>query len=173
MNNTTLSPRSLVIAAAAFLGSHLRERLQADGYDVICLDNSFTGTKDKTLYLLDDPHSELMRHDGTESRSFCYVEDLIEWFVRLMNKPANFTGPVNMGNPGEFIMIDLAEKTRDLTGPRSEFVHKPLPADDPKRRWPDIEFARYELGWSPWVTLEEGLKRTMAYFDAFIQSQAT
>lgn len=173
MNYYTLLPRTLVTGGAGFLGVHLCERLLADGHDMICLDNFFTGTKDNILHLLDDPHFELIRHDGTQSRSFCYVDDLIEGFVRLMNKPADFTGPVNLGNPGEFTMIDLAEKIHDLTGSRSEFVHKPLPADDPKRRRPDIELARRKLGWPPRVTLQEGLKTTIAYFDAFIQSQAT
>lgn len=321
MNRYTLRPRTLVTGGAGFLGSHLCERLLAEGHDVICLDNFFTGTKDNILHLLTNPHFELMRYDvtfplyvevdeiynlacpaspihyqhdpvqttktsvhgainmlglakrtkarifqastsevygdpqihpqpesyvghvnpigprscydegkrcaetlffdyrrqhkvdvkvarifntygprmhpndgrvvsnfivqglrnepitlygeGTQSRSFCYVDDMIEGFVRLMNQPADFSGPANLGNPEEFTMIDLAEKIRDLTGSSSKFIFKPLPVDDPKRRRPDIELARHELGWSPRVSLEEGLKPTIAYFDAFIRSQTT
>lgn len=106
--------------------------------------------------------------DGTQTRSFCYVDDLIEGFVRLMNMPESFAGPVNLGNPGEFSMIELAEKVKALTGSRSELIHKPLPTDDPKKRRPDIALARDQLGWEPTVKLEEGLKRTIAYFDAVL-----
>lgn len=320
MNQYNLRTRTLVTGGAGFLGSHLCERLLADGHDVICLDNFFTGAKDNILHLLDNPHFELLRHDvtfplyvevdeiynlacpaspihyqrdpvqttktsvhgainmlglakrtkarifqastsevygdpevhpqpenywgkvnpigprscydegkrcaetlffdyrrqhkldikvarifntygprmhpndgrvvsnfivqalcnkpitiygdGLQSRSFCYVDDLIEGFVGLMNKPTGFTGPVNLGNPVEFTMIDLAEKIRDFIGSRSEVVYKPLPADDPKQRQPDIEFARRELGWSPRVPLEEGLKPTIAYFETLIRKQS-
>lgn len=320
MNSYTLRPRTLVTGGAGFLGSHLCERLLADGHDVICLDNFFTGTKDNILHLLENPHFELLRHDvtfplyvevdeiynlacpaspihyqrdpvqttktsvhgainmlglakrtkarifqastsevygdpevhpqpeyywgkvnpigprscydegkrcaetlffdyrrqhkmdikvarifntygprmhpndgrvvsnfivqslrnepitiygdGFQSRSFCYVDDLIEGIVRLMNKPEGFTGPVNLGNPVEFNMIELAEKIRDLVGSRSEVVYKTLPDDDPKQRQPDIELALRELGWSPQVPLEEGLKPTIAYFDTLIRRQS-
>jgi UDP-glucuronate decarboxylase len=319
MNKYTLRPRTLVTGGAGFLGSHLCEQLLADGHDVICLDNFFTGAKDNILHLHDNPHFELLRHDvtfplyvevdeiynlacpaspihyqrdpvqttktsvhgainmlglskrtkarilqastsevygdpeihpqpesywgkvnpigprscydegkrcaetlffdyqrqhkmdikvarifntygprmhpndgrvvsnfivqalrnkpitiygdGFQSRSFCYVDDLIKGIVLLMNKEG-FTGPVNLGNPVEFTMIELAEKIRHLIGSRSKLVYKPLPADDPKQRQPDIEIARRELGWSPQVPLEEGLKTTIAYFDTLIRRQS-
>jgi UDP-glucuronate decarboxylase len=102
--------------------------------------------------------------DGLQTRSFCYVDDLIEGFVRLMNQNA-VTGPINIGNPGEFTMLQLAELTLKLTGSKSKIVHRPLPGDDPKQRRPDITLAQKHLGgWTPAVPLEEGLKRTIAYF---------
>ncbi|MBX3749757.1 MAG: SDR family oxidoreductase [Opitutaceae bacterium] len=101
--------------------------------------------------------------DGTQTRSFCYVDDLIEGFIRLMNQTET-VGPVNLGNPGEFTMLQLAELTLKLVGGKSKIVHKPLPADDPKQRRPDITLARKHLKWEPTVPLEEGLKRTIAYF---------
>ncbi|MFO7641725.1 MAG: UDP-glucuronic acid decarboxylase family protein [Candidatus Competibacteraceae bacterium] len=107
--------------------------------------------------------------DGRQTRSFCYVDDLIEGFIRLMDSPDEFTGPVNLGNPGEFTMIELAEKIRDLTGSRSELIHQPLPADDPKQRQPDIRLAREQLGWEPTVPLEQGLKPTVAYFESLLR----
>jgi len=106
--------------------------------------------------------------DGTQTRSFCYVDDLIEGFVRLMNSDDGFTGPVNLGNPGEFTMIELAEKVKALTGSRSEVIHKPLPTDDPKQRQPDITLAHERLGWVPTVKLDVGLKSTIAYFDSLL-----
>ena len=113
---------------------------------------------------------QAMRRD-TQTRSFCYVDDLIEGFVRLMNTDDGFTGPVNLGNPGEFSMIELAEKVKALTGSRSELVHKTLPTDDPKQRQPDITLAREQLGWVPTVKLEEGLKPTIAYFDGLLKAR--
>ena len=101
--------------------------------------------------------------DGTQTRSFCYVDDLIEGFVRLMNQTKT-VGPVNIGNPGEFTMLQLAELTLKLVGGKSKIVHQPLPADDPKQRRPDITLAQTMLGWEPTVALEEGLKRTIDYF---------
>jgi UDP-glucuronate decarboxylase len=101
--------------------------------------------------------------DGTQTRSFCYVDDLIEGFVRLMNTEG-ITGPVNIGNPGEFTMLELAEKVLDLVGGKSKIVHRPLPQDDPLQRQPDISLAREKLGWEPTIPLEEGLRRTIAYF---------
>jgi UDP-glucuronate decarboxylase len=102
--------------------------------------------------------------DGSQTRSFCYVDDLIEGFVRFMNQTA-IIGPMNCGNPGEFTMLQLAELTLKLVGGKSKIVHKPLPADDPKQRRPDITLAQKHLtGWAPQVPLEEGLKRTIAYF---------
>jgi len=314
--NYALRKRILVTGGAGFLGSHLCERLLADGHDVICVDNFFTGTKDNIAHLLDNPYFELLRHDvtfplyvevdeihnlacpaspihyqhdpvqttktsvhgainmlglakrvrakilqastsevygdpeihpqpegywghvnpigprscydegkrcaetlffdyrrqhhlgikvarifntygprmhpndgrvvsnfivqalrnqpitlygdGTQTRSFCYVDDLIEGFVRLMDSPDDFTGPLNLGNPGEFTMIELAEAIRDLTGSSSPLVHQPLPQDDPRQRQPDISLAKSVLGWEPKVPLRDGLKPTIAYFDAFL-----
>ncbi|MDF1859526.1 MAG: SDR family oxidoreductase [Verrucomicrobiales bacterium] len=102
--------------------------------------------------------------DGSQTRSFCYVSDLIRGFELLMNKE-NFTGPVNVGNPGEFTMIELAENILKITGSKSEIVHHPLPGDDPKQRRPDISLAKAELNWEPEVSLEEGLKITIPYFE--------
>jgi UDP-glucuronate decarboxylase len=109
--------------------------------------------------------------DGNQTRSFCYVDDLIEGFVRLMQSPAGFTGPVNLGNPGTFTMIQLAETIRELTGSQSKLIHKPLPIDDPRQRQPDIELAKTVLGWEPEVSLAQGLKPTIAYFDQLLKSQ--
>ncbi len=311
-----LRKRVLVTGGAGFLGSHLCKRLLDEGYDVLCLDNFFTGTKDNVLELLDNPHFELMRHDvtfplyvevdeiynlacpaspihyqhdpvqttktsvhgainmlglakrtgakifqastsevygdpevhpqtedywghvnpngirscydegkrcaetlffdyhrqhklrikvarifntygpnmhpndgrvvsnfimqalqnqpitiygdGSQSRSFCYVDDLIEAFVRLMNSPDDFTGPVNTGNPNEFTIKELAEKVIELTGSKSELIYEPLPSDDPTQRQPDITLAREKLGWEPKVQLEEGLKKTIPYFASLL-----
>jgi len=312
MKKYSIRLRSLVTGGAGFLGSHLCERLLAEGHDVICLDNFFTGSKDNVAHLLGDPHFELMRHDvtfplyvevdqiynlacpaspvhyqhdpvqttktsvhgainmlglakrtkarifqastsevygdpevhpqpesywgkvnpigirscydegkrcaetlffdyhrqhnldikvarifntygprmhpndgrvvsnfivqalkgenitiygdGQQTRSFCYVDDLIDGFVRLMNTAPGFTGPVNLGNPGEFTMLELAEKVLQIVGGHSKLVFQPLPADDPKQRKPDIGLARGQLGWEPRVQLDDGLKKTAAYF---------
>lgn len=102
--------------------------------------------------------------DGSQTRSFCYVDDLIEGFVRLMNTEPGFTGPVNLGNPGEFTMLELAEKVIELTGSKSKLTFMPLPQDDPKQRQPNIEMAKAKLGWEPTVKLEEGLRKTIDYF---------
>ncbi|MDT7934752.1 MAG: UDP-glucuronic acid decarboxylase family protein [Sphingomonadaceae bacterium] len=107
--------------------------------------------------------------DGSQTRSFCYVDDLIEGFIRLMNSPAEVTGPINLGNPGEFTMIELAEKVLDITGSRSTLKREPLPQDDPKQRRPDISRARDTLGWEPKVALDEGLTRTIAYFETLLR----
>jgi UDP-glucuronate decarboxylase len=104
--------------------------------------------------------------DGSQTRSFCYVDDLIEGIARLMQTEAEFIGPVNLGNPGEFTILELAEKVIALTGSKSRIVRKPLPSDDPRQRCPDITLARTSLGWEPKVALEEGLRRTIEYFDA-------
>ena len=311
--------RVLVTGGAGFLGSHLCERLLAEGCDVICLDNFFTGTRDNVIHLMDDHHFELLRHDvvlplfievdeiynlacpaspihyqynpikttktsvmgainmlglakrtrarilqastsevygdpavhpqpesywgnvnpigpracydegkrcaetlcfdyhrehglpvkvvrifntygprmhpndgrvvsnfivqalkgeditlygdGSQTRSFCYVDEMVDGFMRMMASPADFTGPVNLGNPAEFTIRELAEKVLELTGSRSRLVTKPLPADDPKQRQPDITLARDKLGWEPKVTLEEGLKKTIEYFDALLSGR--
>jgi UDP-glucuronate decarboxylase len=110
--------------------------------------------------------------DGLQTRSFCYVDDLIDGFVRLMNSPDDLTGPVNLGNPGEFTMVELAEAVRELTGSSSELVHEPLPLDDPRQRQPDIALARERLEWEPKVPLREGLAPTIAYFDALLSASA-
>ena len=104
--------------------------------------------------------------DGSQTRSFCYVSDLIDGLVRLMDSPDDFTGPVNLGNPVEFSIRELAEKVVALTGSRSKLVYRPLPEDDPKQRQPDITLAGERLGWAPTVRLEEGLRRTIEYFRA-------
>ncbi len=106
--------------------------------------------------------------DGTQTRSFCYVDDLIEGLVRLMNTNDDVTGPINLGKPGEFTILELAEKVIELSNSKSEIIFKKLPADDPKQRRPDISKARRILGWEPEVELEEGLKRTIAYFDEIL-----
>ena len=102
--------------------------------------------------------------DGKQTRSFCYVDDLIDGMIKLMNSPKEFTGPVNMGNPGEFTMLELARKVIALTGSHSEIVYEPLHSDDPMQRKPVIDLAKERLGWEPEIALEEGLKRTIAYF---------
>lgn len=101
---------------------------------------------------------------GEQTRSFCYVDDLIEALLRMMATPAEFTGPVNVGNPAECTILELAEKVLHLVGGRSKLVFKPLPQDDPKQRQPDITLAKQMLGWQPTVALEDGLKETIAYF---------
>ncbi len=102
--------------------------------------------------------------DGSQTRSFCYVDDLIEGLVRMMNTEAGFNGPVNMGNPNEFSMLELAEKVLHLVGGKSKLAYHPLPTDDPKQRQPDIALAKEKLGWTPTVQLEDGLIETVAYF---------
>jgi UDP-glucuronate decarboxylase len=304
--------RVLVTGGAGFLGSHLCDRLVADGHDVLCADNFFTGTKDNIAHLISNPYFELIRHDvtfplyvevdeiynlacpaspihyqfdpvqttktsvhgainmlglarrlkarilqastsevygdpevhpqpeeywgrvnpvgvrscydegkrcaetlffdywrqhnleikvvrifntygprmhpndgrvvsnfivqalkseditiygdGLQTRSFCYVDDLIEAMIRMMASPQDFTGPVNIGNPGEFTMLELAEKIIMLTKSKSQLIFKPLPSDDPKQRQPNISLARSNLGWEPKIVLEDGLKETISYF---------
>lgn len=306
-----MGKRVLVTGGAGFLGSHLCDRLIADGHEVICLDNFFTGKKRNIAHLLSNPNFEIMRHDviqpiyaevdwifnfacpaspvhyqrdpvrtiktnvmgalnslgcakqnqarvlqastsevygdpkvhpqpetyrgavnpigiracydegkrtaetlffdyhrqhgldirvvrifntygprmtandgrvvsnfivqalsgdditvygdGSQTRSFCYVDDLIDGIVRMMNTE-NFTGPVNLGNPGEFTMLELAELVLKLTGSKSKIIHQPLPQDDPTQRCPVIDLAREKLGWQPTVKLEDGLKFTIDYF---------
>lgn len=106
--------------------------------------------------------------EGQQTRSFCYVDDLIEGFLKLMNTEAGFTGPVNLGNPGEFTIRQLAEKVIELTGSKSKVEFKPLPSDDPLQRQPDISLAQSELNWTPEVQLEAGLIKTIAYFDELL-----
>lgn len=313
--------RILVTGGAGFLGSHLCERLLADGHEVVCLDNYFTGTKQNIVHLMANPYFEVIRHDvtfplyievdeiynlacpaspihyqfdpvqttktsvhgainmlglakrvkakifqastsevygdpkihpqpetywghvnpngvrscydegkrcaetlffdyrrqhnlrikvarifntygprmhpndgrvvsnfivqalqgqpitiygdGSQTRSFCYVDDLIEAFIRLMGTEDSFTGPVNTGNPGEFTILQLAENVIELTGSKSEIIFEPLPEDDPQQRQPDITLAREKLGWEPEVSLREGLVPTIAYFDNFLRETNT
>jgi UDP-glucuronate decarboxylase len=108
--------------------------------------------------------------DGSQTRSFCYVDELIDGFVRLMASPDKFTGPVNLGNPVEFTIKELAEKVIAMTGSKSKIGYKPLPDDDPKQRQPDISLAKRELNWEPTIKLEDGLRKTIEYFDGLIHS---
>lgn len=108
--------------------------------------------------------------DGSQTRSFQYVDDLIEGFVRLMATEDEFIGPVNIGNPGEFTILQLAEKVIELTASRSKIVYVPLPSDDPMQRKPDISLAKEKLNWQPTICLEEGLRKTIAYFDALLSN---
>lgn len=312
----SMRKRVLVTGGAGFLGSHLCERLVADGHDVLCVDNFFTGSKDNIAHLLTDPHFELMRHDvtfplyvevdeiynlacpaspihyqfdpvqttktsvhgainmlglakrtrskifqastsevygdptvhpqredywghvnpiglracydegkrcaetlffdyyrqhrlrikvarifntygprmhpndgrvvsnfivqalqnqpitvfgeGKQTRAFCYVDDMIDGFVRLMSSPDDFTGPVNLGNPVAFTIRELAEKIIRMTGSASKIVNKPLPNDDPQQRQPDITLAKQQLGWAPTVNVDGGLKKTIEYFERLL-----
>jgi UDP-glucuronate decarboxylase len=106
--------------------------------------------------------------EGLQTRSFCYVDDLIDGLVRLMVTPPDITGPVNIGNPGEFTIIELAQIVVDLVGSRSKIVHRPLPENDPKQRQPDISLAQELLGWKPRIALKEGLTSTVAYFERLL-----
>ena len=243
--------RVLVTGGAGFIGSHLCERLLAEGCDVLCVDNFFTGTKDNIAHLIGMPYFEVMRHDvtfplyvevdeiynlacpaapihyqfdpvqttktsvhgainmlglakrqhslrikvarifhtygprmhpndgrvvsnfivqalkgepvtiygdGSQTRSFCYVDDLVEALIRLMATDDTFTGPVNLGNPREFTILQLAEQVLGQTGSKSRIVRKKLPSDDPKQRRPDITMARKHLRWTPTTSLEAGLQ---------------
>ncbi len=313
MHTYNENKRVLVTGGAGFLGSHLCERLIAQGCDVLCVDNFYTGNKDNVAHLLGHPKFELMRHDvtfplyvevdeiynlacpaspvhyqydpvqttktsvhgainmlglakrvkakilqastsevygdpqihpqtedywghvnpigirscydegkrcaetlffdyhrqhklrikvarifntygprmhpndgrvvsnfivqalqgqditvygeGAQTRSFCYVDDLVEALIRLMGTRDDFTGPVNLGNPGEFTILQLAQKVIEIIGSRSKIVFRPLPGDDPLQRQPNLTLARRELGWEPTTELEKGLKLTIAYFD--------
>ena len=106
--------------------------------------------------------------DGQQTRSFCYVDDLIDAMIKMMNSEKGFTGPVNIGNPGEFTMLQLAEMVLKLSNSKSKIIYQPLPSDDPKQRQPNIDLAKTKLGWQPKVNLEDGLKETIAYFKRMI-----
>ena len=110
--------------------------------------------------------------DGSQTRSFCYVDDLIEAMVRMMDSEKGFTGPINTGNPVEFTMLQLAELVLKLVGGKSKLVFRPLPSDDPRQRQPDISLAKDKLGWEPKVALEDGLKETIAYFRKLLNEGA-
>jgi UDP-glucuronate decarboxylase len=109
--------------------------------------------------------------DGSQTRSFCYVDDMIDAFMKLMASGDDVTGPINVGNPGEFTMLELAQNVIDITGSKSKIERRPLPQDDPKQRRPNIEKAQQLLGWSPKVQLKEGLTRTIEYFDKLIAAK--
>ncbi|HFE64953.1 MAG TPA: SDR family oxidoreductase [Caldithrix sp.] len=110
--------------------------------------------------------------DGKQSRAFCYVDDLVEGMIRMMNTE-NFTGPVNLGNPYEFTILDLAQKLIRLTGSQSKIIFEPLPPDDPRQRQPNISLAKEKLGWEPRVPLEEGLRKTVDYFKQLLNSEVS
>ena len=109
--------------------------------------------------------------DGSQTRAFCYVDDLIEGLIRMMNGPDDFVGPVNLGNPAEFTILDLAEKTIRLTGSKSNIIFKPLPQDDPLQRRPDISLAKERLQWEPVIDVEKGLKKTIEYFRSILEKK--
>jgi len=109
--------------------------------------------------------------NGEQTRSFCYVDDLVEAFLRIMDTEDDFTGPVNIGNPNEFTIRELADAVIELTGSKSEIISRPLPADDPVQRQPDISIAREKLDWEPTIQLEEGLQKTIAYFDTRLSAE--
>ena len=111
--------------------------------------------------------------DGSQTRSFCYVDDLVDGLVRLMKSPDEVVGPINIGNPVEFSMLQLAKEVLDLTGSKSRIAHRPLPQDDPKQRQPDISKAQKLLGWKPATPLTEGLKKTITYFEALLREPGT
>ena len=106
--------------------------------------------------------------DGSQTRSFCYIDDMVDGIIKMMNSPKGFTGPVNLGNPGEFSILELAQMILKLTKSKSKIVFKPLPQDDPKQRQPDITLAKSRLNWEPKVPLQEGLIKTIEYFKAFL-----
>ncbi len=108
--------------------------------------------------------------NGAQTRSFCYVDDMVDGLIKLMNSPEDVTGPVNLGNPEEITILELASKIIHLTNSRSEIIFEPLPTDDPKQRKPDITLAKEKLGWSPFVPLEEGLEKTIHYFDGLLRN---
>ena len=118
--------------------------------------------------LLNDPIT--IYGDGSQTRSFCYVEDLIEGFIRLMESPDELVGPLNLGNPSEFSILEIAERIKTLTGSTSEIIFKDIPVDDPKQRRPDISLARETLGWEPVIDLENGLKKTIVHFEKLLKT---
>jgi UDP-glucuronate decarboxylase len=107
--------------------------------------------------------------DGSQTRSFCYVSDLVECMLRFMDSPEDFIGPLNMGNPADFTIRELAELVLDLTGSKSRIILQKLPSDDPKQRRPDISLAREKLDWEPGVSLGEGLRETISFFEGMLR----
>ncbi len=118
-------------------------------------------------------HDITLFGEGTQTRAFCYVDDLIDGFVRMMGSPDDETGPINLGNPHEIPVRELAERVIALTGSRSRIVHRPLPEDDPLQRCPDISKARGKLGWQPTVALDDGLRKTIGYFETLLTERGT
>ncbi len=114
-------------------------------------------------------HDITVYGEGNQTRSFCYVDDLVNGFVKMMGPPDDFIGPVNLGNPGEFTILELAEKVLKLTGSKSKIIKKPLPSDDPMQRRPDISIAKEKLKWEPTIQLDEGLQKTIKYFDEYLK----
>ena len=110
-------------------------------------------------------HDITIYGDGSQTRSFCYISDLADGIVKMMNNPQKFTGPVNLGNPSERTILEFAKLIIDMTGSKSKIVYKPLPGDDPTQRKPDISLAKKELGWEPKVDIREGIEKTIEYFD--------
>jgi len=109
--------------------------------------------------------------DGNQTRSFCYVDDLVDGIIKMMNSREDFVGPVNLGNPTEFTILELAKKIIKLTNSKSKIIYKPLPEDDPRRRKPNIELAKKELKWKPQIQLDEGLKKTINYFERLLSNE--
>lgn len=107
--------------------------------------------------------------DGTQTRSFCYIDDMVDGFLKMMESPTEITGPINMGNPTEFTMLELAEQILIQTKSNSKIIFKPLPSDDPKQRQPDITLAKSDLGWEPTINLEDGLTKTIEYFNGILE----
>jgi UDP-glucuronate decarboxylase len=116
-------------------------------------------------------HDITIYGDGSQTRAFCYVDDLVDGLVRLMGTPETITGPINLGNPGEFSIRELAEQVIELIGSSSRIVHMPLPADDPRQRRPDISMANELLGWRPTVPLRDGLRKTVDYFERLLRGK--
>ena len=117
-------------------------------------------------------HDITIYGEGSQTRSFCYVDDLVDGLIRLMGTSHDVTGPVNIGNPDEFSILELASTVISLTGSSSKIIHKPLPQDDPRQRRPDISVADKELSWAPKTKLKEGLVQTIAYFDNLLSDRA-
>ena len=109
--------------------------------------------------------------DGSQTRSFCYVDDLVEGIIKMMNSRKDFVGPVNLGNPNEFTILELAKKIIKLTNSNSKIIYEPLPEDDPRRRKPNIELAKKELNWQPKIQLEKGLIKTINYFERLLSNE--
>ncbi|MBI5901331.1 MAG: GDP-mannose 4,6-dehydratase [Rhodocyclales bacterium] len=171
--------RVLVTGGAGFLGSHLCDRIIARGGDVLCVDNFFTGTKRNIAHLLSKPWFELMRHDVTfplyvevghifnlacPASPIHYQHDPVRTTKTSVHGTINKLGLARRGNPVEFTMLELAEKVIGIVGGSSRLSFKPLPQDDPRQRQPDIALATKALDWAPKISLDDGLKETVAYF---------